>query len=336
VNVGLGFIGAGNHARHHMKEFAQLPGAVLVRVVDIRHIRAEEAAHDFSPLRVSSTLAELLADSDVDAVVIATPAESHRELVEAALAAGKHILLEKPMAHTPEDALAIANAAAAHPELVLLVGHSERFNRAYIDARKAIDENHVGVPRFASASRLSPLHLNDPGWTLGVLDTAVHDIDIMLWLIGDRPVAVAANGVRVNPDLSIFDHVTYQIHFADGALAQGHVGWVKFGDGYPMSGNAHPRLFIAGTAGTLSLDLWQRPVAVDNNLSGAYFWPDDVLTGYGDYFTELTAQNYAFVRAVTEGKPLSIMPAEAYQAVRVAHAARESLTRNNGSLILLD
>ncbi len=335
MTIGLGFIGAGNHARHHMKEFSQLPGNELLRVVDIKSSRAADAVRDFPSLRSSSTLVELLADPEVDAVVIATPAESHRELVEKALDAGKHVLLEKPMAHIPEDALAIVNAATAHPDLVVLVGHCERFNSAYIDARKAIDENQLGEPRFASASRLSPLHLTNPDWALGVLDTAVHDIDILLWLIGDQPVAVAAQGVRVNPDVPIFDHVSYQIHFDNGALAQGHIGWVKFGEGYPMRENAHPRLFVAGTSGTLSMDLWRRPVAVSNNVSGSYFWPDNVLTGYGDYFTEVKEQNYRFLRAVTEGKVLPIKPREAYNAVLVAHGAYKSLTQNNGGIISL-
>jgi myo-inositol 2-dehydrogenase / D-chiro-inositol 1-dehydrogenase len=234
------------------------------------------------------------------------------------------------MAHTPEDALAIAQAAEAHPHLVCLVGHCERFNRAYLDARRAVDEGRVGTPRFAWASRLSPLHLNDPVWQLGTLDTAVHDIDVLLWLVGDRPVAVAAQGTTVNPELPIPDQVTYQIRFASGALAQGHIGWVPFSGGYPMRGNAHPRLFLAGTGGTLSLDLWQRPVAVDSQASGAYFWPDDVLVGYGEYFTEVTAQDYAFLQAISTGRPLPIRPREAWQAVQVAHAAHESLTRHNG------
>ncbi len=333
--IGLGFIGAGNHARHHIKEFSRLPQARLELVYDLAPERAAEAARDFPPLRAAS-LEALLSAPEVAGVVIATPAETHRALVEAALAAGKPILLEKPMAHTPEEALAIAEAADAHPELTLLVGHCERFNRAYIDTKKAVDEGRVGTPRFAWASRLSPLHLNDPAWKLGTLDTAVHDIDILLWLIGDRPVAVSACGTTANPALSLPDHVAYQIRFAGGALAQGHIGWVPFSGGYPLRGNAHPRLFLAGTGGTVSLDLWQRPVAVFSQAEGDYFWPDDVLVGYGDYFTEVTAQDYAFLRALAEQTPLTITPREAYRAVQVAHAAFESLTRQGGAWVTLE
>jgi myo-inositol 2-dehydrogenase/D-chiro-inositol 1-dehydrogenase len=333
--VNLGFLGAGNHARHHMREFSRLPQARLTSVYDVVLSRAETAARDFPPLRAAPSVETLLHHSDVEGVVIATPAETHSDLVEAALAAGKHVLLEKPMAHTPEEADRIAAAAEQRPDQQVLVGHCERFNRAYIDVRKAIDDGHIGTPRFASATRLSPLHLNDPAWSLGTLDTAVHDIDILLSLFASSPVAVSAQGTTVNADLPIPDNVIYQILFADGALAQGHIGWLPFSGGYPLSGNAHPRLFVAGTGGNVQLDLWQRPVAVHTYRSGAYFWPDDVLVGYGDYFTEVTAQDFAFVSMIESGGTPPITPREAAMAVRVAHAAHESLTHRGGAQVVL-
>lgn len=333
--ISLGFIGAGNHARHHMKEFSRLPLGRLKAVFDIDLDRAEAAARDFPPLTATDSLSALLDRSDIQAMVIATPAETHADLVKATIEAGKHVLLEKPLAHTPESALAIVSLAEAHTDRVVLIGHCERFNRAYMDVNKAVQEGRIGTPRFASATRLSPLHLNDPGWKLGTLDTAVHDIDLILWMIGSPPLAVSACGTTVNPSLTIADHVVYQIHFENDALAQGHIGWVPFSGGYPMQDNAHPRLFLAGDGGTIGLDLWQRPVAVHSHSDGAYFWPDDVLTGYADYFTEVTAQNYAFLRAISDGAALAMTPRAAYDALRVAHAAHESLTQRGGALVRL-
>jgi predicted dehydrogenase len=336
MTIGIGFIGAGNHARHHMKEFSRLLNARLASVYDLDGFRVAKAARDFRPLRAASSLDALLSDPAVDAVVIATPAETHRELAIAALDAGRDVLLEKPMAHTAEDALAIVEAAEARPERLLMVGHCERFNRAYVDARRAVDDGHVGTPRFASATRITPLKLSDPSWKLGALDTAVHDIDILLWLMRDRPVRVAAQGTTVHPTLSVADHVIYQIEFEKGGLAQGHIGWIPFSGGYPMKSNAHPRLFLAGDRGIVSLDLWQRPVAVHSHDSGEYFWADDVLVGYGDYFTEVTAQNYAFVNSVEKRTAPPIAPREAYDALRVAHAAYRSLTECGGAPVVLN
>ncbi len=336
MSIGIGFIGVGNHGRHHLREFSRLLGAHLIAVFDTEQERAQQAARDFPPVRAVRTLEDLLSDLDIRAVVIATPAETHAALTIAALESGRDVLLEKPLADTPESARRILEASAAHPDAVLMVGHCERFNSAYVDARKAVADGRIGIPRFGWASRLSPLHLNDPAWPLGTLDTAVHDIDLLLWLIPDRPVAVSAQGTTVHPELTIADQVTYQIFFESGALAQGHIGWVPFSGSYPLAGNAHPRLFLAGTDGTLSVDLWQRPDAVHTHSTGSYFWPDDVLVGYGDSFTEVTAQDYAFLQAVSARTPAPVPALAAYDALRVAHAAHVSLTARRGAVVPLE
>lgn len=336
MQIGLGFVGAGRQGREHMRQFARLPQARLSAVHDVVTSQASLATVDFPSLEPVDSLSALLARPDVAAVVVSTPAETHRPIAEACLAAGRHLLVEKPLAHNTVDARAIASAAEQHPQLVVLVGHCERFNRAFIDARKAIQAGQVGMPRFAWASRLAPWHLSDPAWSLGALDTAVHDIDILLWLLGDAPTAVAAQGTSVLPGRNIIDQIVYQIHFAGGALAHGHIGWTEFGTGYPLRNSAHPRLFLVGTAGHVNLDLWQRPVALHACGDGSYFWPDDVLVGYGDYFTEVTAQNFAFLEAISGRSSLPITPREACLALEVAHAAHRSLFEHGGSMVRLD
>lgn len=327
MTVGLGFIGAGQHALHLLREFSRLPEAVPLRITDPLEDRVRAAVESFPGLRAAISVEELLTDAAVEAVVVATPGETHLPLARQVLESGRHLLLEKPMADSPAAARELVRVAAKHPGQVFMVAHGERFNKAYLDARRAIDEGQIGEPRFASASRLSPLHLNNAEWKLGVMDTAVHDMDVMAWLLGDVPVEVSAQAVRVRPGFPIPDHATYQIRFKRGGLAQGHIGWVEFRGGYPMDGNAHPRLLVVGTAGTIQLDLWQRPVAVYSEEKHRYFWADSVLVGYGDYPTQITEQNAAFLRAVRHpGRfSLPISPAEAARAVELAHAAASSI-----------
>lgn len=332
MTIGLGFIGVGNHGRHHLHEFSRLPGCTLRLVADLNADHAAAACHDFPG--VTAATAELLcASPDIGAVVICTPAESHRALVELALAHGKHVLVEKPLAHNPADAWAIAALAAKHSDRTFMVGHCERFDRAYLDARRAVDDGEVGTPRFISASRLSPLHLNSRDWRLGPLDTAVHDIDLMLWLMGDRPISVSARAVERSAGTG-WDHVTYDIRFAGGALAQGHIGWVDFKSSYPLTANAHPRLFLDGTGGSLTVNLWQRPVAVHNSAANRYFWADDVVTGYGDYSTVVTAADAAFLRAIVTGGPSPMPASAAALALEVAHAAWQSAGTDGRSVTL--
>lgn len=333
MSVRLGFIGVGNHGRHHLHEFQRIPGAELRLATDLSADHLAQAVRDFPGLAARPDAEALAADPGIDAVVICTPAETHRELVALALAHGRHVLVEKPVAHTPADARAIADLAAAHPGRLVMVGHCERFDTAYLDARRAVDDGEVGTPRFVSASRISPLHLNNRDWRLGPLDTAVHDIDIILWLVGDRPVTVTAHAAEIAPPAG-WDHVAYDIRFAGGALAQGHIGWVDMGTSYPLGRNAHPRLFLAGTGGFLSLDLWQRPVAVHNRAADRYFWADNVVIGYGDYGTVVAAQDAAFVRAVERGGPSPVPAAAAAAALEVAFAAWQS-AREDGRPVRL-
>jgi myo-inositol 2-dehydrogenase / D-chiro-inositol 1-dehydrogenase len=328
MSIGLGFIGVGKHGRCHLREFAKLPDAALRLACDPHAANLRLALDENTALKAAPDAMSLVADPSVDAVVISTPAESHLEMVELALAAGKHVLVEKPLAHEPAAARAIATAAAKHPACLVMVGHCERFNTAYRDAHHAVTSGEIGTPRFVSASRLAPLQLCDPTWHLGPLDTAVHDIDLMLWLMRDRPESVSARAVSTQPG-ETWSHVSYDITFANGGLAQGHIGWIDLGRSYPMHSNAHPRLFLDGTQGCLSLDLWQRPVTVHNRAQDTYFYADNVILGYGDYPTLLTAQNAAFLKAIATDSP-SPMPADdAALALEVAFAAWQS-ARNHG------
>ena len=215
MTIGLGFIGVGNHGRHHLHEFSRLTDCTPKLVCDLESEHVALAQKDFLGV-ASADAATLVANDEIDAVVICTPAESHRALVELALKHHKHVLIEKPLAHHPVDARAIASLADQYPEQVVMVGHCERFDRAYLDARRAVDDGEVGTPRFISASRLAPHHLNNPEWLLGPLDTAVHDIDLILWLMGDKPVSVSAHATARTQG-GAWDHVTYDIRFARGS-----------------------------------------------------------------------------------------------------------------------
>lgn len=320
----FGFIGAGAHGCHQMRAFAAQVDCRVAAIFDIDRQVAEAAGKQFECAVVCSEMDALLSNRELDAVVIATPAETHAAIAQACLEAGKHVLIEKPLAHDIEAGKVILALAEAHPELKVLIGHAERFNRSYIDCKKAINEGVVGVPRFLSASRLSPLHLNDLNWVLGPLDTAVHDIDILLWLVQDQPVRVVAQGNSCRDPDGPCDTVAYQIEFAKGALAQGYISWVDFGSAYPMSGNAHPRLFVHGTGGSLQMDLWQRPVRVDSRLEGRNYFLDDVLIGYGDYPTQTASQAAHFIECLDGRAELRCSPQDAYRALFVAYAAHRS------------
>ncbi len=200
--VGVGPMGAG-----HVKHYKDLPGCDLVAVVDSDPARRAEAALK-SGARAYGDARDLL--GNVDAVSIATPTSSHRALAEMFLEAGVHVLVEKPMAPSTEDAEAML-AAAKRSRAVLQVGHIERFNPAFRAAREVVDD-----PRYVVTDRLSPYAFRSQDIGV-VLDLMIHDLDIVLEFLHSEVTSVEAIGIPVLSRSE--DMCDARLHFADGAIA---------------------------------------------------------------------------------------------------------------------
>jgi predicted dehydrogenase len=203
----VGVIGVGALGQHHARVYAELGEATLVGVYDRDPRRAQEVAQRHG-CRVFDD-AEALA-REVDAVSVAVPTEAHHAIAGALLDAGRHVLVEKPITASLEQALDLIARAAAR-DLRLQVGHVERFNPALDILRGAVDG-----PRFVEAHRLgafSPRSLDVDV----VLDLMIHDLDIVLWLDGSDPVQVDAVGVPVlTPRVDI---ANARLRFASGLIA---------------------------------------------------------------------------------------------------------------------
>src|SRR5262245_15333710 len=318
--LSVGIIGFGQQGQF-LLEMCRRIGGIEVRSVYRPDLEAcAEAARRYG-VRAVTSYQDILADRAIDAVFITSPSEAHREHCEAALAAGKHVLVEKPLADTPEDAAAVV-AAASRSDRVLMVDHCERFNPAFLDARHAVASGQVGELRVVHSTRLSPLHLNNPAWHLGVLDTAVHNLDLICWLMDAAPVAVSARSARVNPDLAIDDNVWVSLQFPGGRHAEDHIAWVPM-ERYLMP-VAHPRFLLLGTQGFYQVDLSRRAGLLYRGDYSRYL--DDVLLGVSDeYLSTLAYGVWHFARAVNRGGPAPVPAADACRALRVAIAARQSL-----------
>ena len=200
--VGLGAIGA-NHARI----MAELPNAEFAAVFDERADVASELAEKYGTTAASS-LEELV--SMVDAATVATPTVSHLEVGSALLEAGKHVLIEKPIAGNSEDAKALVDLADSKG-LVLQVGHIERFNPVLGQL-----EEHLSSPRFIESHRLSPF----PNRSIDigvVLDLMIHDIEIILHLVRSEIESIDAVGVPVLTRRE--DIANARIRFENGCVA---------------------------------------------------------------------------------------------------------------------
>jgi predicted dehydrogenase len=168
--------------------------------------------------------------------------------------------LEKPLAGTLEDAQAIVDTAGVSDRCVQ-VGFCERFNPQYVEAKRAVLEGALGSARCIYSSRIAPHSLSDPSWELGVLDTAVHNFDLILWLLGGVPVKVQSRGVQLYAESAIPHTATTILQFADGALATDQITWLR-DSLHPPSQCARSRMLILGSKGSFEIDLSQRPSAV--------------------------------------------------------------------------
>jgi predicted dehydrogenase len=316
----VGIIGFGEHGQFLLEACRRL-GGIEVRSVYRRNFEAAAEAARRYGVQAAASYHDILADPAIDAVFITSPSEAHREHCEAALAAGKHVMVEKPLADTPEDAAAIV-AAAARSDRILMVDHCERFDPAFLDARHIVATGQIGDLRVVHSTRLSPLHLNNPTWHLGVLDTAVHNLDLICWLMDAAPLTVAARSARVNPDLAIDDNSWISLDFAAGRRAEDHIAWVPM-DRYLMP-VAHPRFLLLGTRGFYQVDLWRRAGLLYQGQYSRY--ADDVLLGVSDeYLSTMAYSVWHFARAVSRGGPSPCPAADAYRALRIALAAQQSL-----------
>jgi predicted dehydrogenase len=183
-----GVIGVGKMGRHHARLWTQVAGCDLVGVVDSSSERRQQVIDQYGGKGHDSV--EALIESGVDLVTIATPTVHHREAAEKLLAAGVHCLIEKPLAPTPEEARAIADAAKRSGAL-LQVGHVVRYDPVMVAIRKLALK-----PRFVEVDRVSPMTFRSVDVGV-VLDMMIHDIDVLLMLFGAEPVDVRASSVSV-------------------------------------------------------------------------------------------------------------------------------------------
>jgi predicted dehydrogenase len=212
----VGVLGVGSLGYHHARILREVPGAEMAGVFDDNPARLETVASELG-VRAFRSRDELL--ERVDAAVIAVPTTFHTEVALPAIDAGVHLLIEKPIAVTLEEAEAIVSAASAK-NLVVQTGHVERFNGALRACEPYLED-----PRFIESHRLAPF--NPRGTDVAVvLDLMIHDIDLVLGLVG-RPVEnVDSIGVPVlTPSADI---ANARLSFANGAVANITASRVSF------------------------------------------------------------------------------------------------------------
>jgi predicted dehydrogenase len=208
--------------RHHVRVYGQIPDVILAGVADPDPARREPLARQYR-VPIYACHEELLERERPDLVSVAVPTALHRPVVEAALACGAHVLVEKPIAATVEDArVLIAGAAAAGR--VLAVGHIERFNPAIVELRPRLEQGEIGMLLHIHAQRLSPFpaYIHDVGV---VMDLATHELDLFAALAGSPVARVYAETGR-NVHAQHEDTLSAMLRTESGVLAVLDINWL--------------------------------------------------------------------------------------------------------------
>ena len=221
INVGV--IGYGYWGPNLVRNFMASSDAQIVSVCDRESTRLEKVKSLYPSVRITTRSEDLISDAEVDALVIATPVASHYDLAMAALAAGKHVFVEKPITVTSEQACKLIDEAARR-KLTLLVDHTFVYTGAVRKMREITQTSAFGKLLYYDSTRVNlGLFQHD----VNVLwDLAVHDLTIMSYLIDDKPVAVSATGyshIKDQPENMAF----LTVFFPGDLIAHINVNWLS-------------------------------------------------------------------------------------------------------------
>ena len=221
--ISIGVIGCGYWGPKLARNFHEMPEAELAWVSDFREDRLAHMKELYPGTTSTQDYHDILR-SDVAAVVIATPVFTHHPLAMEALNAGKHVLIEKPLAATARQAVEIAETAE-RLGLVAMVGHTFQHNPAVNAVRDLIASGELGRIYYISATRVN-LGLLQPDINV-IWDLAPHDISILLHILGQEPLQVSANGgVYLQKERGIHEVAYVTLHFANDVLAGLRVSWL--------------------------------------------------------------------------------------------------------------
>jgi UDP-N-acetylglucosamine 3-dehydrogenase len=317
----IALAGLGTMGRNHLRVIAAHPAATLVAVADPVPAALAAAVEQVGAQGFAEPLA-MVAEADLDALVIAAPTTAHLDLAIAAIERGIAILVEKPLAGTVDEALRIVVAARSRG-VPVQVGHVERFNPAVLELGRLLAAGWLSTVYGISSRRAGPFpaRIRDVGVTV---DLATHDVDILSWVAGERPTRVyAETAQRI--------HATHEdllfglLHFPSGVVAQLDVDW--------LTPAKRRQLTVVGEEGMFELDFLTQRLTFTKS---AGLDRPRLIDGYAPTFEgdvavlpvssgePLAAELDAFLEVVRGGGRPIVDGEDGLWAVGIAHALLDS------------
>jgi len=322
----VGVVGIGYWGSRHVRVLRSTTGVAAVIGVDPRFRQIDDGFPQIDHgMAAYADIADAL--PHVDAVVIATPPASHALLGQKAIAAGKHVLIEKPLATTSEAAQALVDAAEAG-DVVLMPGHTFEHNAAVHKLRDLVREGDLGRPFYLDCARLNlGLYQTDVNV---ILDLAPHDISISNFVLGSRPTTVTAWGSRyVHPQ---HEDVAYlRLDYADlGVRTNIHVSWLDPHKVRRITAVGSKKMVVYNDmADGERIRVYDKsavpPGEGDGPLSQFAYHLGDTVSPFVAFAEPLAVQDQHFVDCVTNGLPPSVEGSSGLAVVQGPECAQMSL-----------
>ena len=306
--ISVAVIGCGAWGPNHIRVFGSLGDSAVRLAVDADPDRLERVRQLYPWLRLANEDEAALADPEIDAVIIATPTSTHYELARRALAAGKHVLAEKPLAESSTEALELVHFAEEEG-LVLMVGHVFLFNAGIVALREALERGEVGRPLFLHAVRtnLGPIRSD----VNAAYDLATHDISIFNWLLDAEPSVVSASGAAfLQPGVE--DVVSVSLKYPDGVFATIQVSW--------LNPKKVRQITVVGSRGMMTWDDLElsNPVALFDKRAEA----EEAVSDYGEFLRIAMSDGDVRLPRIALEEPLRVQARVFLDAIRGRHDGR--------------
>ena len=334
--INIGVIGYGYWGPNLVRTFADLPGVKVVAVSDFKIERLAKVQSRYPAVKVTTDSQDLLADPKIDAIAIATPVSTHYDLALAALQAGKHVLVEKPMTVSSEQAIRLIEEAQQR-NLVLMVDHTFVYTGAVRKMQELVASKAIGDVYYYDSVRVNlGLFQHDVNV---IWDLAVHDLSIMDYVLQAKPTAVSATGMSHIPDEP--ENIAYlTLFFDNSAIAHIHVNWLA-----PVKVR---RTLIGGSQKMICYDdlepsekikVYDKGITVNGSPENVY----QMLVGYrtGDMWSPkldmteaLQTEALHFVDCIQQGKRPITDGEAGLRVVRILEAATQSI-KQQGRLVEL-